>query len=73
MSAAVQMGELLDALFARAELPLRVLRRADGSVWTWNENHYENRARVFYAFQIRRGLAARDFEAIPTQQEFPNG
>lgn len=69
MSAAVQMGELLDALFARAELPLRVLRRADGSVWTWNEN----RARVFYAFQIRRGLAARDFEAIPTQQEFPNG
>jgi len=68
MSAA-PVGGILSALFARGDLPLRVVSRASGP-WTWQGTHYESPAgRILYAFHVRRGLRAGVFSADYTQPE----
>lgn len=69
MSAA-PVGGILSALFARGDLPLRVVSRASGP-WTWQGTHYESRpaGRILYAFHVRRGLRSGVFSADYTQPE----
>ena len=68
MSAA-PVGGILSALFARGDLPLRVVSRASGP-WTWQGTHYDARpVASFYAFPRRRGLRSGVFSADYTQPE----